>query len=744
MNQPAPEHIEIVADSEEGTWQPSVGDETEALLETIGLPAAVSQTLRDEAVSILARCVPPSSEAGQETGLVVGYVQSGKTLSFTTASALARDNGYALVIIIAGTSIPLTEQSRRRLRNDLRIDQREDRSWRHLHNPRIQQEDHNRITTTLADWRDPHVPSAERRTVLVTVMKNYRHLANLIQVLGQVDLSGLPVLIIDDEADQAGLNNLINEGDESTTYQRLCSLKAAIPHHTLLQYTATPQGPLLINLIDVLSPGFAVTLSPGPDYTGGQEFFLGQGPLLRVIPDQEIPSNTNQMTHAPASLLQAMRIFFLGVTSGLIRDQGRGNRSMMVHPSQRTGGHRQYYNWVVAVQADWRRLLEGENDPDRAGLLEEFRHSYGDLAATVPDLEPFDQLATRLHHAIRGTELWLVNSASGPTPQIDWRASYAHILVGGQALDRGFTVEGLSVTYMPRGVGARRADTIQQRARFFGYKRPYIGHCRVFLEQAVADAFTRYVRHEEDVRVQLEEVAADRRSLDEMRRTFLLPRGLSATRDSIIDIDYVRARVNQGWFFPRAPHDSPQAGEQNRDRIVNFLSTLELEDDNGSENRTPMQLHRFSDEISLREVYESLLLDLRFSRLSDAQNLLGVLVIVRNQLREFPEASCSVYEMSGGMQRQRALNDRGEIPNLFQGAAPVNPPERRGEIYPGDREIHAADRVTVQIHRLDLLDRDSREVIHQDVPNIAVWIPPGMAGDVLIQDQGGADESSDG
>src|SRR5213075_1062942 len=119
------ETIEIVRD--DGAWDVVVGPETTALLEELDLPQNTGVTLRDEAASVLRRCVPPAAPAGQETGLVVGYIQSGKTMSFTTAAALARDNGYAIVIVIAGTSIPLTEQSRQRLRHDLRIDQRDDR-----------------------------------------------------------------------------------------------------------------------------------------------------------------------------------------------------------------------------------------------------------------------------------------------------------------------------------------------------------------------------------------------------------------------------------------------------------------------------------------------------------------------------------------------------------------------------------------------------------------------------------------
>jgi hypothetical protein len=738
-NSPQPEEIEILADNG-SNWQPNVGGETIDLLNHLSIPIETSAVIRDEAARVLSRCVPPANAAGQDTGLVVGYVQSGKTMSFTTVAALARDNGYAMVIVIAGTSKPLTEQSRQRLRSDLRINTRQDRSWVLFHNPQsTSQQDHTRITTTLADWRDASVPHEQRRTVLVTVMKNHRHLTHLINVLSQVDLSGLPVLIIDDEADQAGLNNLINDGEESTTYEKLCTLKNKIPHHTFLQYTATPQGPLLINIIDVLSPGFAVTLTPGSAYTGGQQFF-GNTPLIRIIPNNEIPTAQNQLTGPPETLVEAMRLFFLGVASGIIRTRGTGgNRSMMVHPSQRTGGHEEYFKWVAAIRGAWRQTLEG-GGADAAELLEDFQPAYADLAATVADIESFEDLSKSLILAIRRTELWLVNATGGRTPEIDWRASYSHILVGGQALDRGYTVEGLTVTYMPRGVGTRRADTIQQRARFFGYKMPYLGYCRVFLEQAVSDAFTRYVQHEQDIRTQLESVAHQTASLDDLRRTFLLPRGLYATRDSVIDVAYVRVRVNHGWFYPRAPQESPEGGVFNRSCIDTFLDTLEMVVDEGHESRTETQRHQVAEHVSLQEVYENLLLGLRFATLNDAQNFLGTLVVLRNHLRDNPNATCSIYEMSQGGTRQRTLGQLGRIPNLFQGAAPVNPPERRGEVYPGDREIHSPNDVTIQIHRLDLLDRDSGLVAFENISNVAIWIPPDLPGDVLIQDQGGPPE----
>lgn len=80
-------------------------------------------------------------------------------------------------------------------------------------------------------------------------------------------------------------------------------------------------------------------------------------------------------------------------------------------------------------------------------------------------------------------------------------------------MDRGFTVEGLTVTYMPRNVGVGNVDTIQQRARFFGYKRSYLGYCRVFLDQVTIDAYNSIVDHEENVRDQLREFDIDNKHL---------------------------------------------------------------------------------------------------------------------------------------------------------------------------------------------------------------------------------------
>lgn len=730
------ETIEVVQQvlSPGALWQPIIGEEAQDLLGNLTLPGESPEVAKAEAVHILSRAPSPAALREPATGIVMGYVQSGKTLSFTTVTALARDNGFQIVILITGTSRPLFEQSKNRLLRDLRIGMREDRKWHPLENPSVQGGADRAIAGTLADWRDPRVPDAQRQTVLVTVMKNHARLRNLTLVLQRVDLRGVPALIIDDEADQAGLNTRVRQGQQSTTYRRLLDLCGCLPSHVYVQYTATPQAPLLINIIDVLSPRFAEVLTPGSDYVGGKAFFLEHPDLVRAIPPGEVPTAANPLHEPPPSLLGAMRIFFLGVAAGLRLDGGKGNRSMMVHPSRETPGHADYHRWVSQVKASWERLLgAGEDDLDRQELLRDFRSSYADLRASVPDLPPFEELTPFLERAIRKTQVMEVNAVRGQTPSPDWRSAYAHLLVGGQAMDRGFTIEGLTVTYMPRGVGVGNADTLQQRARFLGYKRSYIGYCRVYLETIALGAYRDYVGHEEDLRRRLADFSGTGLPLSEWRRAFFLDGALEPTRRAVLDLDYMRGRFADDWYTPGAPHDSEEGIHANRVIVEQFLVRLTLRPDDGHPNRSAFQRHRVAEAVPLELVYRELLTRLRMTRPEDSQELTGVLLQIGAHLDESRGATCAIYQMSPSEERERGVDDEDRILNLFQGADPVNPESERGKIYPGDRAIRGERGLTVQIHKLTIKRRDGSRV--QNVPTMAIWVPREMSRQWLVQEE---------
>src|ERR1700731_4187575 len=102
--------VEPVREDGNGRWRPAVGPEALGFLEN-SVPLEARDAVCDSAADILGKGVPPTAETGQETGLVVGYVQSGKTMSFETVTALARDNAFPMVIVVTGTSNPLFNQS---------------------------------------------------------------------------------------------------------------------------------------------------------------------------------------------------------------------------------------------------------------------------------------------------------------------------------------------------------------------------------------------------------------------------------------------------------------------------------------------------------------------------------------------------------------------------------------------------------------------------------------------------------
>ena len=726
------EFITVLGDNgNQGTaWDPHLGEEAASAGERTGLDDQNRQNLIQTSRRILSQCVSPNAEAGSRTGLVVGYVQSGKTLSFTMVAALANDNRFGIIVVIAGITKKLSRQSHRRLLRDLGVEEPFSR-WAEFFEPTL--EDVSRIRDVLAEARDEETTTGERRTILITLKKNHAHLRNLVEVFTLLgDAAHVPVLVIDDEADQASLNNLVRKGDLSTTYRRLRELRDLLPLHTFLQYTATPQAPILINLIDVLSPDFSIVLDPGPNYVGGRDFFSDQVPYIADIPPDEIPIAEDAFVEPPESLLRALRLFFVGVASGEIRRDGRPpNRSMMVHPARETVSHAQYFTWVQAVRNLWMETLSlPEEDPDRQQLLEEFREAHEDISHTVNNLETFDDIASRLLRAIRRTDVSLVNSLAYANRNIRWRQNYSWILVGGQVLDRGFTVEGLTVTYMPRGPGVGNADTIQQRARFLGYKRSYLGYCRVFLDPSVVQLYRSYVRHEEDMRAHLVAHIRSGRPMSEFRRVFLLDRAFRPTRQSVIDIDYTRPTFRSGWCVPHQPHDADLAA--NRGIVDAFLQRYaeRFVTDEGHPERQPHQRHRVACRVPLSAVYDELLTRLEVN-IEDSQNWTLALILIDRYVEENQQGVCTVYQIRPEVATRRLVRN-GRIVNLFQGAYPVD----TRDVYPGDRELRDAP-VTVQLHTVTL--RTGREadspIVAEDVRIAAIWMAPQVLQDLIVQPQ---------
>ena len=236
-----------------------------------GLSTQAVATFREETCDVLAHCNPHDAVGNNETThLAVGYVQSGKTMSFTGVTALAKDNGYRVIIYLAGTKNNLLDQTSKRLRKDLIGKNGANNDYYKIHaNP------------TLADVDDiiGNLESIEKPIVLIPILKHYDHILKVRQIVNDSEFKELmaneTVIIIDDEADQASLNSYgrrnskYEEDSKSRTYDAILKLRADLPGNTYIQYTATPQANILISMQDLLSPKSHTLLTPGEGYVGG-------------------------------------------------------------------------------------------------------------------------------------------------------------------------------------------------------------------------------------------------------------------------------------------------------------------------------------------------------------------------------------------------------------------------------------------------------------------------------------------
>ncbi len=413
-------------------WAPIIGSRTEQLVARFGLHESQAMRIKTEAVRILSHCVSPYESAKINTGLVIGYVQSGKTSSFTTVAQLAEENGYRLIIVLSGVTKILAEQSSERISKTLGVES--SRHWILLNSPRYS-EDFDQIRQQLE--KDP---SRKTRPLIIMLLKHPTHIERLSKILQDCRMDELSVLVIDDEADQASLNNYVRANEQSAIYRRILELRKLLPKHTFLQYTATPQAPLLISTRDDLSPTFIEILTPGDSYTGGRTFFSSEKGLIKIIPQSDLAQIEVQDSVPPESLMIALRQFFLGVALGLVNnedDESGNNRSLMVHPASATNSHTVFATWIKHLKETWAYYLKlggkEPNDPDYQDLLGEFREAYVDLASTTPAIPDFEVLARRLHDAAAETQVVVMNSRTGSEPK--WSQNYSFILIGGNKLN---------------------------------------------------------------------------------------------------------------------------------------------------------------------------------------------------------------------------------------------------------------------------------------------------------------------
>lgn len=702
-----------------------------------------ANSVLQEAQRILGRCLPPTDPAGRETGLVVGYVQSGKTMSFETVISLARDNGYGLVIVLAGTKNNLRDQSEDRLKKDLGIDEGD--NWYHYSNPTANLR--TQIEDKIVAWKK----KPTKKAILITVLKHGGHLDTLATLIKKLSVSDVPALIIDDESDQASLNTHaanIRKGkvastEMSTTYEMICALRNVLPHHSYLQYTATPQANLLLAQTDLLNASFAELVTPGDAYSGGKSFFGKDKSLIKEIPPQEVPSPTNTLTASPKSLLSALRYFLLACAHhALTRERKKDrNRSMMIHPAMQTASHTHYMTWLDKSLKTLKSFVEKQYKVQPDEVARRFQVEYDALKKTHSTIKPLNELLAAMIDEVFG-ELnhVVVNGTKDAEKKIDWKATPYWILVGGAKLDRGYTVEGLCITYMPRPLGTSpAADTLQQRARFFGYKRAYLGLCRVFLQKNVSEAFSEYVEHEEFVREALE--SSRGKPLTDWRRDFVLSSMLKATRANVVGLGTRRIPAD-GWMVPDVLQRDDDAANANRTLLVNVqnkwvaaygapVNAAEFPQFKGAKDSSP---HFVLAPIPLKAVLVDFLLEVKVKDPSDAEEHSAMLIAIAALLRKDPDLKADVFLMNNLVAGYRT-RDAGRGVDAKHRFAPINQYFSQSAAAVNDRSFCSGERVSLQLRRFNLgtTKRDSGSADIKEVTWFALHVPTKLRKDLLIE-----------
>ncbi|WP_104657441.1 Z1 domain-containing protein [Ralstonia insidiosa] len=730
-------------------WEPAVGAETDDFVKrkhaNDQIPHEALQRVVFEAQQILGRCVDPKEGPAGATGLAVGYVQSGKTLSFTTLAALARDNGYGMVILIAGVLDNLLKQTLARLSADLNLSGGLARPWVLIDRPTPDKASETQLRQHLAKWSDPSLPAQKKRTVMVVVLKNHKRMANLRECLADLDLTAVPTLVIDDEADQASLNNFADKNrrtgsnKKSTNYGEVTELKDLLPHHTYVQYTATPQAPLLVGLSDALSPRFAELLSPGDGYVGGKVVFAPLARYARTIPEDEADATlATSPDGPPATLVEALRTFLLGACA--VEASGKvAHRTMMIHPSQQTELHSDYQVWLAELIREWRSMV---TDPAlRDDFFKDFHKAHADLAETVGNaLASLDELVAHMPYVLKTVNYREVNSTGPGSEPVDWSGCEYWILVGGAKLDRGYTVEGLTVTYMPRPIGTGNADNLQQRARFYGYKQKYIGYCRVYLRRSVKDAFRNYVEHEEAIHESLRKTRGH--PLSEWNRQFTLDRAMSPTRKSVIGITLDEV-VAANWVTPKAAHVDTDCVATNRNVFNEFVVALGgLEsgvpankvDSKRYIDKRPDRKNILFESVPLGTVIDNLLERLRMGDGDDAVTRVGCVLALR-QLVKDGQTHADVFLIGELEPQKRSKTKSGVINQVFQGKNP-DVADRSKLLYGGDRDFASESRVSLHLRTFNLLNPETKTIEEADVPWFAMHVPESLKKRLLIQAEG--------
>lgn len=486
-----------------------------------------------ESLRIISKTTPISRGEYQCRGLVVGYVQSGKTANFTAVAARAADVGYRLIIVLSGIHDSLRNQTQKRLNAELvTIGEK----W-------------TTLTTETEDFQVPVVANgfADAGTVLVVAKKIPPILRRINEWICELEgqLDDIPVLMIDDEADQASINTKSNRKDPSvdddgvaddsnpsTTNGLIRDTLQRIPRATYIAYTATPFANILIDPDandrgfgpDLFPKDFVVQLPRPEGYTGTEELFgvtASARDVMRPVADEDVRALKPKRRRKrelivvsddlglPQSLCDAVLIFTVAGAVRLLRGHVGKPHTMLVHVSQMQADQ-------IRIGDAIRRQIKAWRDHERVfpgslhALLRSALKDLGEIAMPADSDTVLDAAVENLSRI----EILVLNSTTGEELEYEEKPGRQLIAVGGNRLSRGLTLEGLTVAYFLRTTSM--ADSLLQMARWYGFRTGYEDLIRIWTTEIIAQWFVELALVEESLRHSITAMNNGGRRPDEM------------------------------------------------------------------------------------------------------------------------------------------------------------------------------------------------------------------------------------
>lgn len=502
-------------------------------------------------------------------GLVVGHVQSGKTANYAALANKAADAGYKLVVVLAGMHNALRQQTQRRLDRDfLGYDTTPPGRGQGYRPIGVSEFDRGvfaeHLTTQASNgdfnqaFADNLGMGVQQRPVLMVVKKNAKILANLNNWVSEKlaqkgDTDTRPLLVIDDEADQASVDTGQQEFSEDEIpdpdYEptringQIRRLLFAFSRRAYVAYTATPFANILIHDkaatdgfgSDLFPRSFIVNLPTPSNYVGPALVFglNSDNPdaepldiIRHVDQDEEgwIPPTHkrtfsprfNNTDEIPPSLRQAILSFVLVCAARTARGQSNTHNSMLIHVSRFKDVQRKVYSQVDEWFSELKRSLRykiGSGpliEACRKLWLDDFEPTSAKISSDMGGqvrLVTWEEVKQELPAAADRIRIQIVNSEMPAA--IDYEGNSGQglniIAVGGDKLSRGLTLEGLTVSYFLRA--SKMYDSLMQMGRWFGYRPGYADLCRVFLTPDLELWFRHVATAAEELRERLNSMA---------------------------------------------------------------------------------------------------------------------------------------------------------------------------------------------------------------------------------------------